>query len=152
MLPRSARRALLALCACASLTPVTMAADPGSVPEPQAAVRLAPCPDRPNCVCSLSQGRAYVAPLAFADAPAAAFARLESVLRRLPRVRIVAQAPAYMRAEAASRVFRFVDDLEFALDASAGVIHVRSAARLGYSDFGVNRRRVETIRAHFGGR
>ncbi len=125
-----------------------MAAEPTGA-GPQAAARLAPCPDRPNCVSSLARGSAFIAPLAFADAPAAALARLEAALDELPRVRIALRTPAYVRAQATSRVFRFIDDLEFALDANAGVIHVRSAARLGYFDFGVNRRRIEAIRARF---
>ena len=118
-------------------------------PAPRAGSGFEPCPETPNCVSSLAQGKAHVAPLVFSDAPDAALARLKAVLRQLPRVRIVAEAPAHVRAQATSRVFRFVDDLEFALDPDAGVIHVRSAARTGYFDFGVNRRRVEAIRAAF---
>jgi uncharacterized protein (DUF1499 family) len=111
--------------------------------------RLEPCPDTPNCVSSQAHGRASVAPLAFTDDPDAAFARLRSVLQQLPRVRVTAAAAGYLRAEAASRIFGFVDDLEFQLDANQRVVHLRSAARLGYSDFGVNRKRIETIRTRF---
>ncbi len=64
----------------------------------------------------------------------------------LPRVRIVEQTPRYLHAEARSRVFGFVDDLEFELHPDARRIGVRSAARAGYWDFGVNRRRVERLR------
>jgi uncharacterized protein (DUF1499 family) len=111
--------------------------------------RLAPCPDTPNCVNSQAQGSDYIAPLAFADAPDAALARLRAILNRLPRVRIVTESEGYVRAEAVSRVFKFVDDVEFYVDAPARLVHVRSAARLGYSDFGVNRTRIESIRAQF---
>ncbi|MPZ44434.1 MAG: DUF1499 domain-containing protein [Betaproteobacteria bacterium] len=111
--------------------------------------RLKPCPETPNCVSSQTQGKHYVAPLAFADAPDAALARLKSILSGLERVRIVAESAGYLRAEVSSRVFGFVDDLEFHVDAAARVVHVRSAARLGYSDFGVNRKRMERIRAQF---
>jgi len=62
------------------------------------------------------------------------------------RTRIVDSSDDYLRAEARSRLLRFVDDLELALDAEAGLLAVRSASRLGYSDRGVNRRRVETLR------
>jgi uncharacterized protein (DUF1499 family) len=55
----------------------------------------------------------------------------------------------YLHVEMRSLMFRFVDDVEFSLAASAGLIHVRSASRVGYSDFGVNRKRVERIRAAF---
>ena len=113
--------------------------------------RLQPCPGSPNCVSSQAQGRAHVEPLAFADAPQAARERLESILAGMPRVTIVESSPQYLRAEAASRVFGFVDDLEFHIDAARRLVYVRSAARLGYSDFGVNRRRIEALRARFGG-
>jgi uncharacterized protein (DUF1499 family) len=111
--------------------------------------RLEPCPDTPNCVNSQAQGTHYIAPLTFADAPEAALARLRAILSRFPRVRIVAESQEYVRVEAASRWFGFVDDLEFYFDSAARIVHVRSAARLGYSDFGVNRKRIETIRARF---
>ena len=113
--------------------------------------RLQPCPDSPNCVSSQAQDRAHIEPLAFADTPQAARERLESILAGMPRVIIVESTPQYLRAEAASRVFGFVDDLEFHIDAVSRLVHVRSAARLGYSDFGVNRRRIEALRARFGG-
>jgi len=142
-----AAAALVAACVC----PVASAMFSGTPPA-QLGIRdgrLEPCPDTPNCVNSQSQGKHYIAPLMFADAPEAALARLKAIVSRLPRVRIVAESAGYLRAEAASRWFGFVDDLEFHLDSSARVIHVRSAARLGYSDFSVNRKRIETIRSQF---
>jgi len=111
--------------------------------------RLKPCPDRPNCASSQASDASHVPPLLFADEPATAWQRLRVVLESMPRIRVVEQTPTYMRAEAASRIFGFVDDMEFLLDATAHVVHVRSAARLGYSDLGVNRRRVEQVRAAF---
>jgi uncharacterized protein (DUF1499 family) len=111
--------------------------------------RLKPCPDSPNCVNSQTHGRNYIAPLVFADTPGAALARLKVILSRLARVHIVTELDGYLRAEATSRVFGFVDDVEFHVDAPGRVVHVRSAARLGYSDFGVNRKRIESIRAQF---
>jgi uncharacterized protein (DUF1499 family) len=62
---------------------------------------------------------------------------------------VITATQTYLHAEFRSAVFRFVDDLEFLADESAGVIHVRSASRVGTSDLGVNRRRVETIRARW---
>ena len=112
--------------------------------------RLSPCGPTPNCVSSqAADPRHALAPLAFTGDPASAFERLEQVLARLPRTRIVARTGDYLHAECASRIFRFVDDLEFLLDGPSRIIHVRSASRVGYSDFGVNRRRVETIRRLF---
>lgn len=67
----------------------------------------------------------------------------------MPRTRIVKEEPAYLRAECRSRIFRFVDDVEFEFDDAAKRIHFRSAARLGYRDFGVNRKRMEAIRREF---
>lgn len=111
--------------------------------------RFAACPATPNCVGSRESGRKYVAPFVFSDRPDAAFSRLKRVLSAMPRVRLVESTDSYLHAEAASRIFGFVDDIEFLLDAAANRIEVRSAARAGYSDFGVNRRRVEAIRARF---
>jgi uncharacterized protein (DUF1499 family) len=64
----------------------------------------------------------------------------------LPRTTIVDDSGQYLHAECRSAVFRFVDDLELHLRPDEGAIAVRSASRLGYSDFGVNRGRVETLR------
>ena len=111
--------------------------------------RLTPCPDKPNCVNSQESGRSFVAPLAFADSAASALIRLQRILSSLPRTRVVETVENYVRAEVRSRIFGFVDDLEFLVDASAHRIHVRSASRVGYSDFGVNRARVEAIRVKF---
>jgi uncharacterized protein (DUF1499 family) len=74
---------------------------------------------------------------------------LEAVVRSLPRATIAASSGIGIRAEFRS-LLGFVDDVEFRIDGAAGVIHVRSASRTGYWDFGVNRRRVETIREAFG--
>ena len=111
--------------------------------------RLASCPNTPNCVNSQDTGRSTVAPLAFNDSPASAFARLKQIVASLPRTRIVEATDSYLHAEVKSRIFGFVDDVEFLVDPLAAQMHVRSASRIGYSDFGVNRARVEAIRARF---
>jgi uncharacterized protein (DUF1499 family) len=67
----------------------------------------------------------------------------------MPRARVVKDEGNYMHAEFTSRIFRFVDDVEFVIDDAHKVIHFRSASRLGYSDFGVNRKRMEEIRKRF---
>jgi uncharacterized protein (DUF1499 family) len=61
-------------------------------------------------------------------------------------MRVVQREQDYLRAEAVSRVFRFVDDVEFEILPEEGSIQVRSASRVGYWDFGVNRRRIERVR------
>lgn len=113
--------------------------------------RLAPPASRPNNVSSQADPAKdpahYIAPLKVNGDPARAFARLKEILRTMERTTIVRDEPGYIHAEFASRTLGFVDDGEFLLDASAGVIHVRSAARLGIRDFNVNRERIEAIRA-----
>lgn len=116
---------------------------------------LAPCPKTPNCVASQAADAGhFVEPLRFSDAPEQAWARLKSVLSVRPRTRIVEASADYLHAEATSRWLRFVDDVEFLMQADQGLIQVRSASRVGYGDFGVNRRRIEAIRRAFeaGGR
>ena len=108
------------------------------------------CPEAPKCVSSLaSDSRHYIKPFTFKDSPDVAMARLKAALLNEKRVSIITSEPTILRAEVRSFIFRFVDDVEFTLIAEEGVIHIRSSARIGYSDFGVNRRRIERIRALF---
>lgn len=79
----------------------------------------------------------------------ASMARLRSVLEATEGVQIVQAAPDYLRAEAKTRWLGFIDDLEFWVDPVDGVIHLRSASRLGRRDFDVNRERIEEIRARY---
>ena len=104
---------------------------------------LPPCPSSPNCVSSqaASAGR-QIEPLRFEESPEAAQERARRALGGLPRCRIVEDEPGYLHAEATSALFRFVDDVELAVDADAGVIHLRSASRIGRWDMGANRRRM----------
>ena len=88
-------------------------------------------------------------PLPFSGSLEAARAKLIEVLRNYPRTRIVREEPDYLKAECRSLIFRFVDDVEFVFDAGAQRIRFRSASRLGRSDFGVNRKRMEEISAAF---
>ncbi len=112
--------------------------------------RLAACPASPNCVSSTADNdRQRIAPLSFEGTAADAIAQLAEVMASFPRARVVEQTETYLRAEFTSAVFRFVDDVEFLAHETDGRIDVRSASRVGYSDFGVNRRRVESIRVRF---
>lgn len=112
--------------------------------------RLAECPASPNCVCSHASDAAHRAePLTFSDSPAEAMARVKAVVTAMPRTRIVTETETYLHVEFTSRIFRFTDDVEFLLDSNAKVIHFRSASRVGYSDLGVNRARMEAIRREF---
>ena len=115
-----------------------------------AAGRLAPCKPTPNCVSSQAdRGDAvhYLAPLPGGSEPHEAFAALKRIVRETPRVTIVRDEADYLYAEYRSRLLGFVDDVEFSLDRRGGVIHFRSASRLGRGDLGVNRARIEDIRA-----
>ena len=109
--------------------------------------RMAPCGGDPNCVGSLAAGDAQrVEPLVATGDAKATFRRAAEIVESLPKTRVVVDEPDYLHAECASRLFGFVDDLELWLDGEAGVIHVRSASRVGKSDLGANRRRVERLR------
>lgn len=111
--------------------------------------KLRACPDSPNCVVSENETPASrVDPLPFDGAPQQAWAALREAVERGGGV-IREDRDGYLWATFTSRIFRFVDDVEFRMDAAGGVIHVRSASRAGYSDFGVNRKRVEKLRAAF---
>ena len=113
---------------------------------------LAPCPNKPNCVCSDAvDPRRQVTPLVLQGPAAEAWEALEAHLNSLPRVQLVTVSPCYLHAVFRSRVFGFSDDVEFHLRPQAGEIAVRSASRTGYFDFGVNRRRVEAVRRHLTG-
>jgi uncharacterized protein (DUF1499 family) len=115
--------------------------------------RLTPCPASPNCVSSQAADDAHsIEPLRISGDAARALQDLRRIIEAMPRVRIVRATDTELHAEFTSRLFRFVDDVDCLLDAPAGVIHIRSASRTGYSDLGVNRRRVEAIRAAFAGR
>lgn len=92
-----------------------------------------------------------IAPLRFEGDGKAAFARLTAIVRAMPGATIVRAEPDYLYAEFRTPVLRFVDDAEFLLDEREGLIHMRSASRLGRKDFGVNRERLEAVRARFGG-
>ncbi|MBE0606787.1 MAG: DUF1499 domain-containing protein [Deltaproteobacteria bacterium] len=107
---------------------------------------LPPCPSSPNCVSSRDPEPARrVDPIPFAGTAAEARAGIEAAVRSFPRAVVTGSSGMEVRAEFRS-LLGFVDDVEFRIGEAAGVIHVRSASRAGYWDFGVNRRRVEAIR------
>jgi uncharacterized protein (DUF1499 family) len=92
-----------------------------------------------------------IAPLDASPDPRAAWTRLRGTLADWPGATIVEERPGYLYAEFRTKWMGFVDDVEFLLDETARVIHVRSASRLGRKDFGVNRERIEAIRARMAG-
>jgi len=90
---------------------------------------------------------AQIAPLEFAGEGAAAIARIRRIVETMGGARIVRAEPDYLYAQYQTRWLKFVDDVEFFADESAKVVHVRSASRIGRGDLGVNRARIEVIRA-----
>ena len=115
----------------------------------QSGSRLAPCPASPNCVSSLASAESQrVEALRYSGEVTQVQSRLLGVLKGMERVHIVRVEGAYIHAEFRSALLGFVDDVEFLFD-PPGAIQMRSASRLGYSDFGVNRERVAAIRARF---
>ena len=113
--------------------------------------RLAPPKPTPNNVHSQIDKAAdpghFIEPLRFQGDPGKAWEKLQSVVNGMERVTVVKSEAGYLYAEFSTRLMGYVDDVEFMLDEKAGAIQVRSASRLGSSDFGVNRERIESIRA-----
>jgi uncharacterized protein (DUF1499 family) len=110
---------------------------------------LTPCADKPNCVCSWDPSAPHdIEPFQVPKTKelSLAFESACSFCEELPGSRKVTQDDTYARFEVRSRIFRFVDDVELLLDRDGQQIHFRSASRVGHSDMGVNRRRVETIK------
>lgn len=112
--------------------------------------RLSPCPASPNCVCSQSDSQIhFVKPIPYSGTDKQALQRLTNILNQMRGCQIVKQEEDYLHAIVRSRCFRFADDVEFWIDSRQNEIQVRSASRVGYSDLGVNRERVEAIRQQF---
>jgi uncharacterized protein (DUF1499 family) len=112
--------------------------------------KLSPCPDSPNCVSSQSRDSArFIEPLRYTGNFADARQKVIDLLKSSKRARLIQVEADYIHAEFRSVIFKFVDDIEFYLSSEDRIIHVRSASRTGYYDFGVNRRRVERLRATF---
>ena len=127
---------LLLVCACAGERPANLGVTNGT---------LTVCPGSPNCVSSQAgDERHRIEPFATGGDPDAAFARLIELVRRRPDATVIDSIGGYLRVEL--RTTFFVDDAEFLLDRERRLIHLRSASRVGYSDLGLNRRRVEEIR------
>ena len=108
--------------------------------------RFAPCPDKPNCVSTQAGGdEQKIDPLPLRQKPSEAIRDLRETIQGMPRTRIVSEDADYLHAEFTSLLFRFVDDLEIWVDETNQLIHARSASRVGYSDLGSNRKRVEAV-------
>ena len=111
--------------------------------------RLAPCPESPNCVSSfenIKDETHYIKAYAIKQTkPESTWNSLKSIIEKNDSAEIISADDSYIYAEFTSGIMRFVDDTEFMLDTENKLIHLRSASRLGYRDFNVNRERLESI-------
>ncbi len=108
---------------------------------------LAPCPDKPNCVSSFADDPDHHADaFAIAGTSSAAWQGLQTILEAESNVEIVTKSEFYLHAVYTSKRMRYRDDVEFLLREREGEIALRSASRVGHSDMGVNRERVEDLR------
>ena len=111
--------------------------------------RLMPCPaGSHNCVCSQSPEKS-VAPFSCSGEQEEALARLDEIISLWPGAKVIERSPTYLRAEFRSQILQFIDDVEFLAAPDETVLHVRSASRVGRSDLGANRRRIEALRDRF---
>jgi uncharacterized protein (DUF1499 family) len=115
--------------------------------------KLTPCPKTPNCVSSQAHdAEHYIEPIRFEGTQQEAHDRLLQIIESEKRTQILTDQENYIRVEFTSALFRFVDDVEFYFPeepVGVKVIHVRSASRVGFSDLGANRKRIEHIRSRF---
>ena len=139
----SSKRLSLYFCILLSATN----AEAGSVTR---ADKFSPCPNSPNCVSTQSTDKArFIEPLHYVGSLAVARQKIISILKNTKRMLLVKVETNYIHAEFRSLIFQFVDDAEFYFPPEKTIIHVKSASRKGYYDFGANRRRVERLRAIF---
>jgi len=111
-----------------------------------------PCPDKPNCVSSKSSLRLHkITPLTYKGTSQEARENLLGIIKSMPRAKISTNKDNFIHVEFTSKIFRFVDDVEFYFE-KLGTIHFRSASRIGNSDMGINRKRMEEIRQNFMGK
>lgn len=109
-----------------------------------------PCPETPNCVSTQSSDEIHkIEPLTYDSSLEKAKEKIVEIISLIKRTKIISQTNNYIHAEFKSRIFRFVDDVEFYFDDDEKIIHFKSASRVGRSDMGVNRKRMENIRKKF---
>lgn len=108
--------------------------------------QLTRCPNAPKCVSSQQQGKHGIAPLDTQSQGVAAFNALAGIIEGLGNATLVTRRDDYLHAEFSTPTLGFVDDVECLLSDDGSRIDVRSCSRLGYSDWGVNRKRVEMLR------
>ena len=114
---------------------------------------LSVCPSSPNCVSTQASDESHaIAPFLYKKSRAEAKEALKAIVASLPRTKLIEEDESYLHYEFTSLLLRFIDDVEFVLDETAKTVHFRSASRTGYSDLGVNRRRMEQVRTLVSGK
>jgi uncharacterized protein (DUF1499 family) len=117
--------------------------------KPDSIGQFSECPEKPNCIFSKSSTALHmIAPLIYQSTFPEAKEKLLKVIKSMPRAEIATNKENFLHVEFTSKIFRFVDDVEFYFN-EPGIIHFRSASRIGHSDMGVNRHRMEEIRHLF---
>jgi uncharacterized protein (DUF1499 family) len=118
-----------------------------AVQTPVGKAYLAPCPKSPNCVSSMEPNeKHYIPPLRYTGKKEIAYRKLVDMIESDKRAWIIAKQANYLKVEFRSAIFKFMGDVEFFFPSNLPVIEVRSASRVGYYDFGMNRKRIEDIR------
>ena len=108
------------------------------------------CGSKPNCVCSLQNDSVHgIAPFQIRENVNSSMEKLSKIIQSMNGARIISSQDGYLYAEFKTSFFGFIDDVEFHVNESANRIEVRSASRLGYSDLGLNRSRLESIRKKY---
>ena len=108
--------------------------------------QLAELPNTPNGVSSQTGSpEQHMEPIKMSGSAAEEMQRIKLAIESQPRAKIVDQDSHYLHAEFTSLIFRFVDDVEFFIDDKDKVIQFRSASRVGHSDLGANRRRMNLL-------
>lgn len=135
-----------ALIAVLFMLPVTVF----SIEDKFPMMKLKQCPGSPNCVSSQSDSEIHkISPLPYKSSYKEVMGQIKKVIFSFPRTKIVEEKKQYLHVEFKTFFFRFVDDVEIIIDDSEKMIHFRSASRVGHSDFGTNRRRIEEIKSKF---
>lgn len=128
----------------------TLSSSAISVEEGLLIMKLKPCPNSPNCVSSQSDSNSHkISPLSYQSSAKEALEKIKKTILAFPNSHLFKENDQYLHIVFKTRFLKFVDDVEILVDASEKVIHLRSASRTGYWDFGTNRRRIKQIKKKF---
>ena len=130
------------------MTPLAVRSHGAYSPDDMSERTLSPCPSSPNCVSTQATDEGHtITPFRYKKPRAEAKEALKAAIATMPRTKLVEEDESYLHYEFISLLLRFVDDVEFLFDDDTKTVHFRSASRTGYSDLGVNRQRMEQMRA-----